>query len=166
MSAIAGEGGDMAKKNKSGGNKRNDEDSLDLFAQLAATARHSRTLLSRQLLSCGLYAGQDAVILALDADDGMSLSAIADQLGVRAPTMTKTINRLAAQGFVDKRGSETDARLSHVFLTEAGRDAVSRVRKALRKSQRLAIEEMSSKDLKLLAKLLRKIERNIAAALE
>ena len=165
-SVTMGEGGDMAKKGKSGGSKKIEENSQELFSQLATTARHSRTLLSRQLLSCGLYAGQDAVILALDADDGMSLSAIADQLGVRAPTMTKTINRLAAQGFVDKRGSDTDARLSHVFLTESGREAVDRVRKALRKSQRLAAEEMSSKDLKLLTKLLKKMERNIAAALQ
>lgn len=156
----------MAKKSKSNGDKKSADDNLELFAQLASTARHSRTLLSRQLLSCGLYAGQDAVILALDAEDGMSLSAIADQLGVRAPTMTKTINRLAAQGFVDKRESPTDARLSHVFLTEAGRDAVNRVRKALRKSQRLAVADMSGKDLKSLTKLLKRMERNISVALD
>ena len=114
----------MAKKSKTNNDKKNADDKPELFSQLAASARFSRTLLSRQLLSSGLYAGQDAVILALDANDGMSLSAIADQLGVRAPTMTKTINRLAAQGFVDKRDSETDARLSHVYLTVEGREAV------------------------------------------
>ena len=156
----------MAKKSKSNGAKKNADENHDLFAQLAATARYSRTLLSRQLLSCGLYAGQDAVILALDADDGMSLSAIAEQLGVRAPTMTKTVNRLAAQGFVDKRESTVDARLSHVYLTDSGRDAVARVRKALRKSQRVATADLSGKDLKSLMKLLKKVERNIAEALD
>ncbi len=157
----------MAKKSKStGSRKKNTADRPELFSQLATTARYSRTLLSRQLLSCGLYAGQDAVILALDAEDGLSLSAIADQLGVRAPTMTKTINRLAAQGFVDKRESPTDARLSHVYLTDSGRDAVNTVRKAVRRSQRLAADELSNKDLKSLTKLLRKLERNIVAALD
>lgn len=155
----------MAKKSKSGEDKKSNEDKVELFSQLAASARCSRTLLSRQLLSCGLYAGQDAVILALDAEDGLSLSVIAERLGVRAPTMTKTINRLAAQGFVDKRDSESDARLSHVYLTEAGREAVKSVRKAIRKSQKLALQEMSAKDVKSLAKLLRRVEQNIASAL-
>lgn len=155
----------MAKKNKSSDDKKNNEEKIELFSQLSASARYSRTLLSRQLFSCGLYAGQDAVILALDANDGLSLSAIADQLGVRAPTMTKTINRLAAQGFVDKRESETDARLSHVYLTEAGQDAVKSVRKAIRKSQKVALQELSVKDVKSLVRLLKKVEQNIASAL-
>lgn len=156
----------MAKKSKSNSKKKNNTEKPALFSQLATTARYSRTLLSRQLLSCGLYAGQDAVILALDAEDGLALSVIADQLGVRAPTMTKTINRLAMQGFVEKRESPTDARLSHVFLTDAGREAVNTVRKAVRRSQSLAADEMSNKDLKSLTKLLRKLERNIVAALD
>ncbi|MEX3010265.1 MarR family winged helix-turn-helix transcriptional regulator [Hoeflea sp. TYP-13] len=155
----------MAKKNKANDDKKNSEDKLELFSQLAASARYSRTLLSRQLLSSGLYAGQDAVILALDAQDGLSLSAIADQLGVRAPTMTKTINRLAAQGFVDKKESKTDARLSHVYLTPAGHEAVKSVRKAIRKSQKIAVQEMSAKDVKSLIRLLKKVEQNIASAL-
>ena len=154
----------MAKKSKANNDKKN-ADNGELFSQLAASARFSRTLLSRQLLSSGLYAGQDAVILALDAKDGLSLSAIADQLGVRAPTMTKTINRLAAQGFVDKRDSETDARLSHVHLTTEGREAVKAVRKAIRKSQKVALQDLSQKDVKSLMKLLKKVEDNIASSL-
>lgn len=156
----------MAKKKKSNGKKKDRAKRPELFSQLATTARYSRTLLSRQLLSCGLYAGQDAVILALDAQDGLSLSAIADQLGVRAPTMTKTINRLAIQGFVEKRESTADARLSHVHLTDTGREAVQTVKKAIRQSHGLAAGDLSNRDLKTLAKLLRKLERNMVVALD
>lgn len=156
----------MAKKSKSNGSSKNAEEKLELFSQLAATARYSRTLLSRQLLSSGLYAGQDSVILALAANDGLSLTAIAEQLGVRAPTMTKTINRLAAQGFVDKRGSQADARLAHVYLTEAGQEAVKSVRKAIKRSQKIALGEMSNKDTKNLVKLLKTLESNVAASLD
>jgi len=156
----------MAKKKKSNGKKKDKARRPELFSQLATTARYSRTLLSRQLLSCGLYAGQDAVILALDTQDGLSLSAIADQLGVRAPTMTKTINRLAVQGFVEKRDSLADARLSHVHLTDAGREAVQAVKKAIHLSHGLAAGDLGKRDLKTLSKLLRKLERNMVAALD
>ena len=79
--------------------------------------------------------------------------------------MTKTINRLAAQGFVDKRDSETDARLSHVHLTPEGREAVKSVRKAIRKSQKVALQDLSPKDVKSLMKLLKKVEDNIASSM-
>ena len=156
----------MAKKNKAAGGRKSAEDKFDLFPQLTATARCSRTLLSRQLLSCGLYAGQDSVILALHDNDGLSLTAMAELLGVRAPTMTKTINRLAAQGFVEKRGSEADARLSHVHLTEAGQNAVKLVRKAVRKAQKRALGTLDDKDTKTLIRLLKKVEQNIASTLD
>ena len=106
------------------------------------------------------------MILALHDNDGLSLTAMAELLGVRAPTMTKTINRLAAQGFVEKRGSETDARLSHVHLTEAGQDAVKLVRKAVRKAQKRALGTLDDKDTKTLIRLLKKVEQNIASTLD
>jgi len=56
--------------------------------------------------------------------------------------------------------------MAHVYLTDSGRDAVARVRKALRKSQRVATADLSGKDLKSLTKLLKKVERNIAEALD
>ncbi|GKX34970.1 MAG: MarR family transcriptional regulator [Rhizobiaceae bacterium MnEN-MB40S] len=155
----------MAKKSKSNGDrKKNADGEVDLFAQLAATARSSRTLLSRHLLDVGLYAGQDSVILFLDANDGQPLSAIAAELGVRAPTMTKTISRLAAQGFVEKRESETDGRQSRVFLTTEGQEAVKAVRKAVKRSQKFATEGLAAKDVKTLGKLLKKIDQNLIAA--
>ncbi|MBW8639239.1 MarR family winged helix-turn-helix transcriptional regulator [Hoeflea sp. WL0058] len=157
----------MAKKSKSNGDrKKNADREVDLFAQLAATARSSRTLLSRQLLEVGLYAGQDSVILSLDANNGQPLSAIAAELGVRAPTMTKTISRLAAQGFVEKRESETDGRQSRVFLTTEGQEAVKAVRKAVKRSQKFATEGLVAKDIKTLAKLLKKIDQNLVAAID
>jgi DNA-binding MarR family transcriptional regulator len=157
----------VAKKVKTAdGKKKAEIGNTEFFAQLAAASRNSRTLLSRQLLSVGLYAGQDSVILALDTEDGQLLSSIAGSLGVRAPTMTKTINRLVSQGFVEKRGSETDGRQSHVYLTSAGRDAVKMVRKAIRKSQKAATEGIGQKDFKTLMKLLKKLEQNIETALQ
>jgi DNA-binding MarR family transcriptional regulator len=80
--------------------------------------------LSRHLLDLGLYAGQDGVMLALDQEDGQTPGAIAMSLGVKAPTITKTIGRLAAQGFVRREGSPDDGRMLLVFLTDAGRDQI------------------------------------------
>ena len=72
----------------------------DVSSAIVQAARSIRTVLSRNLLSSGLYAGQDGVMLALAEAGGMTAGALAARLGVKAPTMTRTIGRLEAQGFV------------------------------------------------------------------
>ena len=79
------------KKEKSGKKKSHaPADAAGIATTLAQAARSMRTVLSRNLLSGGLYAGQDGVILALAENGGMTAGALATRLGVKAPTMTIT----------------------------------------------------------------------------
>src|SRR5690606_33082524 len=70
--------------------------------RLHSAARLARTALAARLLAHGFYAGQDQIMLALAREDGQTPGSLAERLGVRPPTITKTINRLQAQGFVEK----------------------------------------------------------------
>lgn len=153
----------MAKKKKSGGNRKQARtEALGLINQVA---RNARTALSRHLLDLGLYAGQDSVMLALDNNDGQTPGAIAASLGVKAPTITKTIGRLAAQGFVRREGSPTDGRMMLVYLTDAGRDQIKSVRKAQRRTEKSAFEGMKKKDIAQLVGLLAAMDANLAGSL-
>ena len=134
------------------------------MSRLHAAARLARTALAARLLDHGFYAGQDQIMLALDQEDGQTPGQLASRLGVRPPTVTKTINRLQAQGFLDKRASDADARQAHVFLTDAGRDAMRAIEKSLRKTEKQALKGLDKKDQKTLAKLLSRIETNLAGA--
>jgi DNA-binding MarR family transcriptional regulator len=132
------------------------------MSRLQSAARLARTALAARLLTHGFYAGQDQVMLALDAQDGQTPGQLAQRLGVRPPTITKTINRLQVQGYLDKRASEVDARQAHVFLTESGRMAIRAIEKALRKTEKQAFRGMDKKEQKLVAKLLSRVETNFA----
>ena len=151
------------KKNKTKKAKKSAQaEALSLINQVA---RNARTALSRHLLDLGLYAGQDGVMLALDAHDGQTPGAIASALGVKAPTITKTIGRLAAQGFVRREGSKDDGRMMMVFLTDAGRDQIKAVRKSQRRTEKSAFAGMKDKDIAHLVDLLSRIDASIAAEL-
>lgn len=132
--------------------------------RLHAAARLARTALAARLLGHGFYAGQDQIMLALDREDGQTPGALAGRLGVRPPTITKTINRLQAQGFLDKRSSDSDARQAHVFLTDAGREMIVAIEKSVRKTEKQALKGLDKKDQKALAKLLARIEANLSGA--
>ncbi|MEX4008554.1 MarR family winged helix-turn-helix transcriptional regulator [Neoaquamicrobium sediminum] len=132
------------------------------MAQLHSAARLSRTALAARLLSHGFYAGQDQIMIALDREDGQTPGQLAIKLGVRPPTVTKTINRLQTQGYVEKRASETDARQANVFLTEEGRGAIRAIEKAVRKTEKQALKGLDKKEQKALVKLLGRIEANLS----
>lgn len=133
-----------------------------VIGRLQSAARLSRTALAGRLLGQGLYAGQDKIMLALDVENGQTPSQLAAKLGVRPPTITKTINRLASQGFLEKRASETDARQAHVFLTESGQEAIRLIEKSVRKTEKQALKGLDKKEQKALTKLLGRVEANLS----
>jgi DNA-binding MarR family transcriptional regulator len=141
----------MAKTNKSATMNR-----------LHSAARLSRTALAARLLAHGFYAGQDQIMIALNQEDGQTPGQLATRLGVRPPTITKTINRLQAQGFLDKKASDHDARQAHIFLTEPGRETIRAIEKSLRKTEKQALRGLDKKDQKTLAKLLARVEANLS----
>lgn len=133
----------------------------EVMNSLQAAARLSRTALAARLLAHGLYAGQDQIMLLLDEEDGQTPGQLAARLGVRPPTVTKTIGRLQAQGYLEKRGSAIDARQANVSLTERGRDAIRAIEKAVRKTDRLAFKGLDKKERATLLALLTRIEANL-----
>lgn len=132
------------------------------MSRLQSAARLSRTALAARLLNHGFYAGQDQIMLALDHEDGQTPGQLAGRLGVRPPTITKTINRLQVQGFLDKRASESDARQAHIFLTDTGREAIKAIEKSVRKTEKQALKGLDKKDQKALSKLLSRVEANLS----
>lgn len=133
-----------------------------MMSRLHSAARLSRTALAARLMSHGFYAGQDQIMLALDGEDGQTPGQLATRLGVRPPTVTKTINRLQAQGVLEKRASQEDARQANIFLTDDGRDAIRDIEKSVKKIEKQAFRGFDKKDKKALAKLLSRIENNLA----
>lgn len=131
------------------------------LAKLQTTARLSRTVLAARLLQHGLYAGQDQIMLALAQEEWLTSGQLAAQLGVRPPTITKTINRLQSQGFVEKCASQDDGRQSQISLTASGRAAIMAIEKSLRKTEKQALKGFDKKDQRLLIKLLAQIEANL-----
>jgi DNA-binding MarR family transcriptional regulator len=159
----------MGKKNKDGkkGKKKSRQpaDGAGLASAVVNAARSMRTVLSRNLLATGLYAGQDGVILALAETDGLTAGALAARLGVKAPTMTRTIGRLEAQGFVERRPDGADGRLTVVHLTAAGRASLDAIAEAGRQSEQQAADGLSDKEIRTLLKLLRAVDGNLHAVL-
>lgn len=128
---------------------------------LQSTARMTKTLLAHRLYEYGLYAGQDRIILSLALKDGQTPGFLAKQMGVKPPTITKTIARLQEQGFVTKRGSEKDQRQLHIFLTKDGRKVVDLIEKVTIDTERDALSCLNEEERVKLFDLLAHIKANL-----
>jgi DNA-binding MarR family transcriptional regulator len=135
----------------------------EMLGRLQSAARQSRTALAARLLQTGLYAGQDQIMMALSEEDGQTPGGLASRLGVRPPTITKTINRLQAQGFLERHASDADSRQAHIFLTDSGREAIRVIEKSLRKTEKQALRGLDKKEQKTLLKMLSRIEANLTS---
>lgn len=133
----------------------------DLQSEVTRASRSMRTFLTNSLSHSGIYAGQDGVILALAEEDGLSAGAIADRLGVKPPTMTRTLARMEAQGFIQRQNDAADGRQLRAVLTEEGRKHVHAIQLAAKATENMALSALSDKEIRQFLKVLRKINRNL-----
>jgi len=103
------------------------------------------------------------VLAALSDGDGIMLGELAEIALQRQPTMTKTIDRMARAGLVERRPSPDDGRSVRVFITDEGR---RRVRAALRDAKAHENEVLSGLGItesERLKDLLRALAGGVAA---
>lgn len=156
----------MTKKDKSRKKDKPEKEQLpresgDLQSEVTRASRSMRTFLTNALSHSGIYAGQDGVILALAEEDGLSAGAIADRLGVKPPTMTRTLARMEAQGFIRRQPDAIDGRQMRAVLTEEGRKHVHAIQLAVKATENLALSDLTDKEVRQFLKVLRKMNRNL-----
>lgn len=130
-------------------------------ARLAGATRLYRARVGAELAHLGIHAGQEGILLALGAEDGQSMTGLAGALGVQPPTITKMVGRLAANGYVQRRSSETDGRQANVFLTARGKKTLAEIDAAVGAVEAAALDGIDGKDGKKLLRLLRRMAKNL-----
>ncbi|WP_246206347.1 MarR family winged helix-turn-helix transcriptional regulator [Propylenella binzhouense] len=88
-------------------------------------AKAHRVRRAARLAELGLHPGQDSVLLLLAQMRGCSMRELAAALGIKAPTITKTVGRLVSAGFVERREVAGDQRKAALDLTAAGEAAAA-----------------------------------------
>jgi DNA-binding MarR family transcriptional regulator len=133
---------------------------------LIHTARLHRFHLSEQLAGKGLYPGQEQVMRVLATADQFSAGELAQILQVRAPTVSKSINRLSALGLVERLSkTDSDRRSVLVRLTPQGRALAASIEASWNKVEDDLMRDFDEKERRRLRKLLRRASKNLTEAL-
>ncbi len=105
----------------------------------------------------GVSPGQFGVLTLIDANEGLSQSELARTLKIERSTMVAVIDRLEAQGWVDRKLSETDRRSYALALTKAGTELLSRARPLVRDHERRINADLGKAEKAMLIDLLDRV---------
>jgi len=89
-----------------------------------------RGLLDSRLEPMGLSQARWQPILALHrAQQPLTQSALAAELSIESPTLVRMLDRLSADGWLQRKSCPNDRRAYHVVLTDKARDACADIEK-------------------------------------
>lgn len=108
---------------------RDEYSRVDGFGQaLFETARVWRMRLDRRLQPLGLSQAKWRTLLNIArAGEGVTQKVLAERMGVEGPTLVGLLDRLARDEWVERRASEEDRRVRHVYLTPRAREALREI---------------------------------------
>jgi DNA-binding MarR family transcriptional regulator len=124
-------------------------------------ARLHRARTARLLEGIGLFPGQEQVLEALAGREAMTVSELADLLRVRPPTASKTVSRLSAAGFVERRAGSGDGRIVQVALTPSGQERAAALAGLAATIEDEIDTHLTAKDRKRLRKLLKRVDKGL-----
>ncbi|AZP15589.1 MarR family transcriptional regulator [Streptomyces aquilus] len=127
------------------------ERALNRITYLSTRARQHERLMAL----AGVPLDRAAVALLRQVADSEPLrpGELANRLGVEASHVTRTVQQLQKSGHVTRLPDPDDRRAHRIELTDAGRQAVVRVREAGARGMMLALAEWSPQELGQLATL-------------
>lgn len=125
--------------------------------------RH-RALADVLLAPLGLHTGQEVLLLELDAKGPRSQGQLAVSSGCEPPTITGSVRKLEAAGYVVRRPSPTDRRVTIVELSEQGQALVPRLKAAWQQLAEQTATGATSTPLDQLTDVLMDVAASLIAA--
>ncbi len=125
--------------------------------------RH-RALADALLAPLGLHTGQEVLLLELDAKGSRSQGQLAVSSGCEPPTITGSVRKLEAAGFVVRRPSPTDGRVTMVELSDQGQALIPRLKAAWQQLAEQTVAGLTSTPLDQLTDVLTDVAASLTAA--
>jgi MarR family transcriptional regulator for hemolysin len=131
---------------------------------LSRTARKVSLAFERALSQKGGSISTWLILLSLMRGGQRMQSDLAEDVGIRGPTLTHHLNAMERDGLIVRLRDPANRRVHKVELTEKGRAAFDRLRKAAIEHDARLRAGFTSAELELLRSLLQRMAANVKAA--
>lgn len=101
-----------------------------------------------------------ALVLLKKTGEGCTQQALARNLMIEMPSLTRTIKQLQEQGLIERRPDPNDKRAHCLWLTESGREIVDEIAVHILAIRRVMYDGLSDEQLNVFAEVLLQMESN------
>lgn len=135
-------------------------------ARIGFISRKSKNYFNQVVSEEGLFAGQHHIIMMLERVGCATVSQIAEEMRTTSATASVSIKRLEKAGFVEKRSSESDARITKIYLTDKALAVTQRIKSKMDEAEESLTQGLTQEEKYLLSDLLDKVVNNIISQKE
>lgn len=129
-------------------------------------SRLRRIVVDRALKPLGITRSQWWVLAFLSRRDGMTQTALADDLDLTKVAIGGLLDRMEASDYVERRADPKDGRARRVFLTKSGAKLVNTIRKNVEQVELGILNQIPEKDLDQAAETLLALKNTLLEMVE
>ena len=130
---------------------------------ISDVARLLRTEFDRRVRRLGITRAQWLVLTRLHRRPGASHSELAEMMEVEKATAGRMIDRLVANGWVERRSEPGDKRVKRVYLTREAERVHKRIWRVAEETVETALADLSARESKQLFTLLQRVKETLVS---
>jgi MarR family transcriptional regulator for hemolysin len=136
-----------------------------LFA-LGELQRLVRAYADKQAARYGITRAQWAVLAKVERTEGLKQSELAELMEMQPITLTRLIDKLCDNGWIERRSDDTDRRVNRLYLRKAARPLLGKLGGLRSELTAAALEGISPSDAQRLLTQLETIKENVRRAIQ
>jgi MarR family transcriptional regulator for hemolysin len=132
---------------------------------LGELQRLVRAYADRQAARYGITRAQWAVLAKVERFEGMKQSELAEQMEMQPITLTRLIDRLCDNGWIERRSDDSDRRVNRLYLRKAAKPLLGKLAGLKAELTATALDGISPSDAQRLLNQLEAIKENVRNAI-
>ncbi|WP_435103995.1 MarR family winged helix-turn-helix transcriptional regulator [Arhodomonas sp. AD133] len=138
-----------------------------LALMLNETAQQWRQALDVRLRPLGLSQAKWRTLLNISrGGEGLTQRELAARTGIEPPTVVRLLDRLAADGWIERRACQEDRRRNRIYLTERAHRMLDRIMAVAAELREEMVEGLDEEDMRTTLRVLRYLRERAATITE
>src|ERR1700760_4586842 len=134
---------------------------MNFLFTLGELQRLVRAYADKEAARFGITRAQWAVLAKVERNEGMTQTELAEQIEMQPITLTRLIDRLCENDWIERRGDENDRRVNRLYLKKAARPLLLKLNGLRSELTETALQGISPSDAQRLLGQLETIKENI-----
>ena len=139
---------------------------MNFLFTLGEVQRLVRAYADKEAARFGITRAQWAVLAKVERNEGMTQTELAEQMEMQPITLTRLIDKLCENDWIERRGDTSDRRVNRLYLLKAGRALLGRLSGLRSELTATALDGIPPAEAHRLLSQLEQIKENVRNAIQ